>query len=150
MRSPQPPKFLDTFYFSFEREDPNGSAFGDFGILPELQAIQTGLHGPRVDAESRLDGDVLPAVDRERNGDADDARVGWHLPDHLSVFRVERAEHSIIGATREHEPSCGRERGTPVGCLRECVSPDALAGVNVPRLHFTDVFRAGIDVERAR
>ena len=61
-----------TFYFLLftfdflllrQRKHPDRSAFGHFGIFAREHAVEARLHRARVDAETRLHGHVLPAVD---------------------------------------------------------------------------------------
>src|SRR5687768_15572119 len=143
---------LFTFYFSLftstQRKHPHCPAFRHFRIFAWENAVEPGLHRARVDAESRLHSDVLPSVHRKRDRYTDNAGVGRHFPEHLSAFGIERAKPPIVRPAGEHEAAGGRQDRPPVGGLRERMRPHPFARVDVPRLHFTDVLRARIRIQR--
>ena len=72
------------------------------------------------------------------------------LPQHLAGGRIEGAEHAVVGAAAEDQSAAGGQHRPPVRRLRKGVRPDARARVDVPRLHFADVSRAGRDHQRVR
>ena len=51
----------------------------------------------------------------------------------------------IDGAAAEHQPARRREHRAPVGATGIAVRPHALAGIDVPGLHFADVIGAGVE-----
>src|SRR5262245_8210242 len=59
-------------------------------------------------------------------------------------------EHAIVGAAAENKPAAGGEHRSPVGRLGIVVGPHAFAGVDIPRLNFTDVVCARSEIDRTR
>ena len=64
-------RILASAFFSvalLQCEHPNRSAFGYFRVFAGKNPVEIRLHAPRVASPTRVHGDVLLAVDRERCG----------------------------------------------------------------------------------
>jgi predicted deacylase len=132
------------------REDPHRAALRNFRIISRQKAIESRLHRSGIDAPSREHGDVLLAIDRERCRLAGDARVRRELPHQFAGGRIERVKLPIVGAAAEHEAAAGGEHRSPIRRRPAIgVCPHALAGIDVPRLHFANVIGAFRKIERA-
>src|SRR5262252_3427302 len=82
-------------------------------------------------------GDVLPAVDAERDRESLDRRAEARLPQDLACLRVERAEHAIEIADEHDAAGSRNRRGHERRALR--VRPVLLHRPNVERAEFADV-----------
>src|SRR5256885_10984626 len=88
---------------SLESKHPDHAAFRHLGLLAWKQAIERRLHSTRVAAPTRLDGDVLLAVDRKRRRRRENARVCRKLPEQLARRRFKGVELAITRAARQHQ-----------------------------------------------
>ena len=66
-------RFASSVRLILQCEDPDGPAFGDLGVLPREGAIQVRLHTARIAAPTRVNCDVLFAIDGERSRRREDA-----------------------------------------------------------------------------
>src|SRR5690606_34126696 len=97
----------------------------------------------RVRRAAGADGDVLLAVDRERDREAADVRPEVHLPEHLARVLIERTEASRDVAAEE-EPAAGRDHRRHAGAL--LALPERAAGLGGDRVYRADAVLAGRDL----
>lgn len=81
----------------FQREYPDRAAFGH-GTNSGHGPLDRAIHTVSIAAPARQHGDVLLAVDQVGGNGRLDAAAGRKFPQHFAVFRVERADHTIVGA----------------------------------------------------
>src|SRR5207244_12473680 len=67
--------------------------------------------------------------------------VRWNVPEQLAGGGVDCVKLAITGSTAKHQSAAGRQHRAPVGTLGIVMRPDALAGVDIPCLDFTEVIR---------
>ena len=78
---------------------------------------------------------ILLAIDEICRDGSLDAAAGRKLPEHFAVFRVERADLTIVGAAANDQPSrCGEHR-SPIRRFLELMRPYLLTCIDVPGLH---------------
>src|SRR5215471_2922038 len=92
-------------------EDPNDTALGHVVADTNIGLCQLVLDTLSVDFLTRLDGDVLAAVDLIGDRCAGDAGVGLLLPQHVSSLGVEGTEHAVVGAADKDEVATGDQHG---------------------------------------
>lgn len=85
----------------FECKNPDRAALGHLGELAWENPIEVGLHAARITTPAGVHGDVLLAVDAERDGWRENTGVGGKLPKQFTGRCIEGVEFSIVGAAAE-------------------------------------------------
>src|SRR5258706_1203996 len=122
---------------SAKLEHRDGACLRHVELRP-LDLVDAVLQTSRVEIPARRDGDVLFAIDLEGRWNADRSRGEREAPQLIAGTRVKRSEQSIGSSTSEENVSARDQQGRPQHRL-EIVLPDSLAGVQIPRLEFSQV-----------